>query len=346
MIVVNVRSSRPYEAARGFAVQRAILDRLKRLPGIRSASAANVLPIGGGLWTRGVQVEGYTFRADESDSVGFNVIAPEYFETLNTPLILGREFNERDTGASTKVAIVNESFGRYFFRDAPALGRHVTSVGVTYEIVGVVRDAKYQNLREPIMKTMYISWLQRNGDQPTRYSYLARVGMGDPMRLRPGLERLVREVDPSLHVRTTLTYATLVDRSIATERTMATLGGFFGVLALIVAAIGLFGLLAFQVSQRTNELGVRMALGATRPAMIGLILRDVAGMVVAGVMIGAAAALTLSGLVRSMLYGLTPTDPAAFVIAASILGLTALLAGWLPARRASRVDPLVALRHE
>ena len=127
---------------------------------------------------------------------------------------------------------------------------------------------------------------------------------------------------------------------------MATLGGFFGVLALIVAAIGLFGLLAFQVSQRTNELGVRMALGATRPAMIGLILRDVAGMVVAGVMIGAAAALTLSGLVRSMLYGLTPTDPAAFVIAASILGLTALLAGWLPARRASRVDPLVALRHE
>jgi predicted permease len=346
VIVLNVRSSRPYEAARGFAVQRAILERLKTVPGIRSASAANVLPIGGGLWTRGVQIEGYTFRADESDSVGFNVIAPDYFVTLGTPLVLGREFDDRDTWTSPKVAIVNESFAHYFFGNAPALGRRVTSVDVTYEIVGVVRDAKYQNLRQPVMKTMYISWLQRNGDQPTRYSYLARVDMDDPMRLTPSLERLVREVDPSLHVRTTLPYATLVDRSIVTERIMAILGGFFGVLALIVAAIGLFGLMAFQVSRRTNELGVRMALGATRRAMIGLVLRDVAGMVVAGVLIGTAAALTLSGLARSMLFGLTPTDPAAFVVAASVLGLTTLLAGWLPARRASRVDPLIALRQE
>jgi predicted permease len=346
VIVLNVRSSRPYEAARGFAVQRAILERLKTVPGIQSASAANVLPIGGGLWTRGVQIEGYRFRADESDSVGFNVIAPDYFATLGTPLVLGREFDDRDTGTSPKVAIVNESFAHYFFGNAPALGRRVTSVDVTYEIVGVVRDAKYQNLRQPILKTMYISWLQRNGDQPTRYNYVARVSMDDPLRLTPSLERLVREVDPSLHVRTTLTYATLVDRSIATERIMAILGGLFGVLALIVAAIGLFGLLAFQVSRRTNELGVRMALGATRRAMIGLVLRDVAGMVVAGILMGTTVALTLSGLARSMLFGLTPTDPAAFVTAASILGLTALVAGWLPARRASRVDPLIALRHE
>ncbi len=346
VIVVNVRSSRPYEAARGFAVQRETLARLRGTPGVLSASAAQVLPIGGGLWTRGLQVEGYTFRADESDSVGFNVVAPDYFKTVGTPLILGREFDDRDTGAAARVAIVNESFARYFFGDAQALGRRVASLNVTYEIVGVVRDAKYQNLRQPIMRTMYISWLQRDGDQPTRYSYLARVSGGDPMRLTPSLERLVREVDPSLHVRTMLTYATLIDRSIATEKIMATLGGFFGVLALIVAAIGLFGLLAFQVSRRTNELGVRMALGATRRAMIGLVLRDVAGMVVAGVLIGAALALTLSGLARSMLFGLTPTDPAAFVIAASLLGLTAMLAAWLPARRASRVDPLIALRHE
>jgi putative ABC transport system permease protein len=346
VLVVNVRSSRPYEAARGFAVQSETLERLKGLPGILSASAAQVLPIGGGLWTRGLQVEGYTFRADEPDSVGFNVIAPDYFRTVGTPLIYGREFDDRDTGASPRVAIVNESFARYFFGDAQALGRRVTSLKVTYEIVGVVRDAKYQNLRQPIIKTMYISWLQRDGDQPTRYNYLARVGMGDPMRLTPGLERLVREVDPSLRVRTTLAYATLVDRSIATERIMATLGGFFGVLALIVAAIGLFGLLAFQVSRRTNELGVRMALGATRRAMIGLVLRDVVGMVVAGILIGIIVALTLSGLARSTLFGVTPTDPAAFVTAAFILGLTALFAGWFPARRAARVDPLIALRHE
>lgn len=232
------------------------------------------------------------------------------------------------------------------FGNAPALGRHVTSVDVTYEIVGVVRDAKYQNLRDPIMKTMYISWLQRNADQPTRYSYLARVGMADPMRLTPSLERLVREVDPSLHVRATLTYAMLVDRSIATEQIMATLGGVFGVLALIVAAIGLFGLLAFQVSRRTNEFGIRKARGATHGAMVGVVLREVASMVTAGIAIGIAATLALSGLVRSMLFGLTPTDPFIFITAGVILATTALLAAWLPTRRAALVDPLVALRQD
>lgn len=346
LIVATVRSSRPYDAIRGFAVQRAVLERLKTLPGVTAASAASVLPVGGGLWTRGVHVEGYMFRPDESESVGFNVIAPDYFRTLGTPIMVGREFDDHDTAGSPKVAIVNERFARYFFGDAPALGRRVTSVGVTYEIVAVVRDAKYQNLREPIMKTMYISWLQRDGEQPTRYSYLARLGVRDPLRVMPGLERLVGQIDPSLHVRTTFTYATLIDRSIATERMMATLGGFFGVLAVIIAAIGLFGLVAFQVSRRTNELGVRMALGATRASMMRLVLRDVALMTAAGISLGAAAALSVGGLARAILFGFSPGDPRAFAIAASVLALAALFAGWLPARRAAHVDPLVALRHE
>jgi predicted permease len=346
VIVVSVRSSRSYEGTRGFAVQREILERLTRLPGIRSASAAQTLPLGGGLWIRNVQVEGYTFRADESESVAFNVIGPDYFATVGTPLIQGREFDEQDTDSSGKVAIVNESFARAFFGTAPALGRHVTSLDVTYRIVGVVGDAQYRTLREPIRKTMYIPWLQRDGDQPTRYSYLARVDGDDPMRLTPTLERLVRDVDPSLHVRTTLTYATLIDRSIVTERIMAVLGGLFGLLALVVAAIGLFGLLAFQVSRRTNELGLRMALGASQRTMVGLVLRDVSMMVGAGVLLGTGGAVMVSGLARSLLFGLTPTDPAAFVTAALILGLTALLAAWLPASRAARVDPLIALRHE
>ncbi|MDP9223249.1 MAG: hypothetical protein M3P18_05235 [Actinomycetota bacterium] len=165
------------------------------------------------------------------------------------------------------------------------------------------------------------------------------------MRLTSGLERLVREIDPSLHVRRTITYTTLVDRSVVTERIMATLGGFFGVLALLIAAIGLFGILAFQVSRRTNELGVRMALGATRPTMIRLILLDVAGMAVAGVLIGAAAALTLSGLARSITVRPDAERPA--TIAASILGLTALLAGGfrlaaLTRRSADSAAPRVA----
>ena len=346
VIVVGVRSTRPYEPARAFAVQQAIRDRLKGVPGVTSVSAAQALPIGGGLWTRTVQVQGYAFRADESDEVGFNVIAPDYFETIGTPLIQGRDLDVRDTRTSQKVAIVNESFARYFFGEASAIGQRVTSVDVTYEIVGVVRDAKYQTLRAPVIKTMYTSWLQRDGDQPAQYSYLARAGIDDPSSLMPSLERVPREVDPSLHTRTMLMYSTLIDRSIATERIMATLGGFFGMLALIVAAIGLFGLLAFQVSRRTNELGLRMALGAGRRVMIGLVLRDVAGLVAAGVLIGTGVALAFGGLARRVLFGVTPTDPATFVTAALILGVTALVAAWLPARRASRVDPLIALRHE
>jgi predicted permease len=274
------------------------------------------------------------------------VIAPDYFATLGTPLLSGREFDERDTDTSPKVAIVNESFARYFVGEGSALGRRVTSVNVAYEIVGVVRDAKYQSLRDAVLKTMYIPWMQQEAQQPSRYSYLARVAAGDPMRLGPSLDRLIREADPALRVRTARTYATIVDQSLATERIMATLGGLFGVLALVVAALGMFGVLAFQVARRTNELGVRMALGASRRTMMGLVLREVVVMVVAGVSIGAGGALVVTGLARKILFGLTPTDPGVFVVAASVLALAAGLAGWLPARRASRVDPLVALRHE
>jgi ABC-type antimicrobial peptide transport system permease subunit len=160
------------------------------------------------------------------------------------------------------------------------------------------------------------------------------------------LDRLVREADPALRVRTARTHATVVDESIVTERIMATFGGFFGVLALLVAALGMFGVLAFQVARRTNEIGVRMALGASRRTMMGLVLRDVVVMVVAGISIGAGGALVLTGLARTILFGLTPTDPGVFVVAASVLAVAAVLAGWLPAVRASRVDPLLALRHE
>jgi predicted permease len=346
VLVVRVRTSRPYPAAHAKAVQSALLERLRTVPGVRSASAAQILPLGGGLVDRAIQVEGYTFRPDESETVGFNVIAPDYFATLGTSLLAGRELSDRDTDTAPRVAIVNESFARYFFGPASAIGRRVTSANVPYEIVGIVRDAKYENLRAAVLRTMYIPWMQREGQQPSSYSYLVRVVAGDPMRLVPSLDRLVREVDPALRVRTSRTYATIVDQSLATERIMATFGGFFGVLALLVAALGMFGVLTFQVARRTNELGVRMALGASRRAMVGLVLREVVVMVVAGVTIGAVGALVLSGASRSILFGLTPTDPSVFAVAASVLAVAAVLAGWLPARRASRVDPLVALRHE
>jgi predicted lysophospholipase L1 biosynthesis ABC-type transport system permease subunit len=241
---------------------------------------------------------------------------------------------------------VNESFARYFFGAQSPLGRRVTSVNVAYEIVGIVKDAKYQSLRQDVMKTIYIPWMQREGEQPTSYSYLARVRAGDPMQLGPVLEKLVRDADPGLRLQTTEKYSTIVDRSIVTERIMATLGGFFGLVALTLACLGIFGITAFQVSRRINELGLRMALGASRGGMIALVLRGVGAMLAAGCLLGGAASLTLTGLTRKMLFGTTPTEPGIFAVSALLLGVAAFAAAWLPARRASRVDPMVALRHE
>ena len=346
LLVVNIRQSTGFTNARAETLRQMFLERLRALPGVSSASAGQILPIAGGLWTRSVEVDGYTFRQGESDWVAFNVIAPAYFATLGTALASGREFDDRDTSASPKVAIVNESFARYFFGNDSALGRRVTSGGVTYEIVGVARDAKYQNLRADVMTTMYTCWTQRETDYPGGYSYVARVESGDPLRLAPPVERLVRDVDRGLHVRNVQTYATLVDRSIVTERIMGALAGVFGVLALIIAGLGIFGTLAFQLARRTHELGVRMALGADRSAIVRLVLQDVAWMVLGGVTVGAAAAFMLAGLAQRLLFGLTPTDPGAFIVAAAILATAAALAGWLPVHRASHADPLVALRHE
>lgn len=346
VLTFRLRTSERYAPTRRWASLGMLLDRLNALPGVASASAADVLPISGFLWDRRVQLEGYTFRSDESEVAAFNAIAPKYFTTIDTPLLSGREFNERDTNVASRVAILNESFARYFFGGRSPLGRRVTSANVTYEIVGVVRDAKYQNLRQDVMRTMYIPLMQIEGQQPSNCNFVVRVTAGDPMRLAPAIEKLVRQTDAGLRLRSMQPYSALLGRTMRTERIMATLGGFFGLLALIVACLGIFGVMAFQVSRRVNEIGLRMALGASRGGILALVLREVAVMLAAGCLIGSAGALTLTGLTRKMLFGVTPTEPGVFALAAVVLGAAALAAGWLPARRASHVDPMVALRHE
>jgi predicted permease len=348
VLVVNLMNSR-FPRDRAMAIQQDVLDRLRSLPGVRSASAAQALPAGGWLLEHYVQVEGEAAPANGL-SVGFNPIAPGYFATLGTHVLSGRDFTDRDIRTVPKVAIVDESVARHLFGERSALGRHVTSLGVTYEIVGVVRDTRYyQRLREATHRTMtmYVAWTQREeADQPASYAYLVRAGDGAPLPLVQELVPLVRAADPQLRVLTAVPYEALIDRSMSTELVMATLGGLFGTLGLLIAAVGMFGVLAFQVARRTNELGVRMVLGANRSSVMGLVLRDVVAMLVPGIAIGAGLSLMVTGLARGMLFGLTPADPAAFVVAASVLTSAALIAGWLPARRASRVELTNALRHE
>jgi ABC-type antimicrobial peptide transport system permease subunit len=221
----------------------------------------------------------------------------------------------------------------------------VTSANVAYEIIGVVADVR-TSLRHDAARTLYIPWMQREGEQPRNFSFLARVTGGDPMRLVSSLDRLLREADPGLRVVRPQSFAAFVDGTIVTERIMATLGGLFGLLALTVACLGIFGVTAFQVSRRINEIGLRMALGARRGNIVLLVLREAAAMMAAGCAIGAAAALTLTGLAREMLFGVTAQEPGVFGVAAAVLCAAAVAAAWLPARRASRVDPMTALRHE
>ena len=346
VLTFGLQTSGQCPPARCRAAAGLLLDRLNRLPNVASASAVDVLPISGSLWDRDVQVEGYTFRSGESQDAAFNAIAPKYFATVQTPLMKGREFDSRDIRTSRKVAVVNESFARYFFGAASPLGQTVTSAKVTYEIVGLVADAKYTDLKQPVMKTMYIPWTQRTEEEPIDFNFLARVTGGDPMRLIPTIEKVVRETDPALRVGTTAAWSAVAGRTIVTERIMAALGGFFGLLALIVACVGIFGVMAFRVSQRTNEFGVRMALGASRTGIVGLVLREAAAMLLAGCLIGAAGALSLSRLTRAMLFEVNPADPGVFTLAAAVLVVAGLAAGWLPARRAARVDPMAALRCE
>ena len=345
VIVAAVRHDGSYTPERSQVVQAAIVDRLRAVPGVASASATQVLPLSGGLWSRDVKVEGSAVGGDQPENVGFNVIAPAYFATLGTTLIAGREFDARD-GGDAPVAIVNETFARAFFGDGPALGRRVTSLDVTYTIVGVVRDAKYQNLRDGIIRTMYIPWTLRSEDPPSRYHFLVRFASPESAAVVASLDRAVRDADPGLRLRSAISYATLVDRSLVAERLLATLAGMFGALALLIAALGVFGLLTFHVARRTSEFGLRMALGAGRSTLMGLVFRDVAVMITAGVTVGTAMSLTVTGLAQKTLFGVTPSDPLVFATAAAVLSAAALLAAWLPARRAARVDPLIALRVE
>lgn len=346
VLAFTLRTDGKCPAARCRAATMSLLDRLNHLAGVVSATAVDVLPISGSLWDRDIQVQGYTFRPGEDQTAAFNAIAPKYFATIETPLLEGREFDRRDTETSTKVAIINESFARYFFGAVSPLGRTVNSVDAKYQIVGVAADAKYTDLKQPSLRTIYIPWTQRTGEELTDFNFLVRIHGGSTMLFSATLEKVVRQTDASLRTNTVATWSSIVDRTIITERIMAALGGFFGVLALIVAGIGIFGVMAFRVSRRVNEIGVRMALGASRPGIFALVLREAGAMVLVGCLIGAVFALVLARLARAMLFEVSPADPGFYAVAALVLAIAGIGAAWLPARRAARVDPMTALRCE
>ena len=322
------------------------LERASGLPGVQVASMSSLGPMSGDDSTRPLFVPGFEARTRDDQAVHLNSIGTRFFETMGIALLRGREFTPADDGIAPKVAILNETAARLYFPEVDPVGQIVhmswDSQGPPMQVVGVVRDSKRQDLRQPAPRMLYLPFLQYN--QP--YMTLEIRTAGDPSAVASSVRQAFREINRDIPVREIKTMQTQIDQGLVQERLVATLSSFFGFLALLLSAIGFYGTLSYAVTRRTSEIGIRMALGARQADVLWLVLREATVLVLCGAVVGLLAATAMSHLISSMLFGLTPSDPLALSIATSVLLAVALLSAWLPARRASKVDPMVALRYE
>ena len=322
-----------------------LLAELQRLPGVTSAALADSAPLGTNIgWN--IYIPGYVAKSNEpTTSPWVSLVSPGYFKTLTVPLLLGRDFDDRDLNANRKVMIVNETFARHYFGDDNPIGRRVGLAEGVYdiEIVGIVKDVKYTGLREGPIRMVYVP--HRSGPWDSSITVHLRT-TGDPLSLASALRQKVSELMPQAPVSNIRTVEDEVGRSLLRERLVATITTLFGALALVLAAIGLYGVLSYGVTQRTRELGIRIAIGATTDRILWLVLREAAWVLGLGLTVGLGSAWLLGRVVSSLLFGVEPTDGASTAIAIAALASTSVLAAWLPARRAAKVDPLCALRYE
>ncbi len=319
---------------------------LARLPGVAAVSAASYALLTDG-WENTIHVEGYRAHAGEDMQAGYEEVLPRFFATVGAPLLAGREFTERDAG-ELKVVIVNEAFAKRFFPHSAAVGRHLGWGGgdgpSPYEIVGVVRNMKVRGIKEQERPNVFTPLLQNDG--PGAVTFYLRTSLHDPAALGSGAQRIMRRLDPSLPVYDLKTVEAQVEDTSYLERMFATLSCAFGLFATLLASVGLYGVTAHAVAQRRQEIGIRIALGAERGAVLKLVMREVLLLMAAGTVVGVPAALALGRVVQSQLYGVRATDPAVIAGSVAVVAIVSTLAAWFPAQRATRIDPLEALRYE
>lgn len=335
-----------YDSSRGRRFYDQLLRDLRAIPGVRpgGASYALNLPFGGGFDTR-IDAQGALIDAEHrGHRTDRNSVSPDYFTTMDIPIIRGRGFSAQDVGTAPPIAVINEAIAERLWPGQEALGKRFVRTwgGPPLEVIGVARDAKYRNLFEERRLTFY---------QPLAQDYSAALTIhlrptGDATMLAGPLERAVHALDPDLPVYRIQRLDERLAASLSQQRSAATLVGGFGALALLLAAIGLYGAVAYSASQRTREFGIRIALGAQRPDVLRQVMREGIVLAIIGLSVGLVGAAALTRLLRSQLFGVTPTDPLSFAVVSLLLLVVAVTASLVPARRATRVDPMVALRSE
>jgi predicted permease len=336
------------DEARSVRLQEQIESSVQTIPGVQSDSFAFVTFDGGG-WTDQVLFQGIPRTPANGDQVSFNIAGNGFFSTMGIPLIAGRSFNSQDTQNSPKVAVISETMARRFFPNGSAIGRRF-GIGETpsnpgeFEVIAVVKDAKYFALNEGTLMGAYLPCAQAPG-------FYGNFGV----RYAPGANRQeiiarvrhsIAEINPNILINDVTSLEERVDRSISTQSLIAQLSSFFGILAVLLACIGIYGLLSYSVARRTSELGIRLALGAQSHTLLWMILRECIFLLVLGLAVGIPVALSSTRILKSMLYELSPVDPTAIAIAIATVACMTIAAAWLPARRATRIDPSQALRAE
>ena len=303
------------------------------------------LPLAGGNTNGGVNIEGRTFARDAEPTADKRVTSPGYFRTMHIPILRGREFSDADRLSAPHVAIINDSFARKYFPNEDPIGKRIGfnwEIEGFQEIIGVVGDVKHNDLASPIDREIYVSYLQR---PDSGFTVVVRTG-ADPTSLVSAVRTTLGALDPGIAMAEVSTLENIVSRSVSDQRSSVFLLGSLGALALVLTAIGIYGVLAYTVAQQTRELGVRIALGASSGDVLRLVLGRGLRLVAIGCGVGLAASFGVTRLMQTLLFGVTATDPLTFAGVTLLLFAVAFMACWIPARRATRVDPLVALRYE